>query len=96
MIKDLYFIDLAKSSQVLLTLLLHLPVDDSHFGCQFFLKNPPKKSLFKLAYNSDTKKNPYLKQTRENLFTLHVWEEIATGRKKIGQALRAKTRQENG
>jgi hypothetical protein len=29
MIKDLYFIDLAKSSQVLLTLLL----DDSHFGC---------------------------------------------------------------
>jgi hypothetical protein len=37
MIKDLYFIDLAKSSQVLLTLLLHLPMDDSHFGC------PPKK-----------------------------------------------------
>jgi hypothetical protein len=47
--KDLYFIDLAKSSQVSLTLLL----DDSHFGCPK-KNNPQKQSLFKLAYNSDT------------------------------------------
>jgi hypothetical protein len=34
MIKDLYFIDLAKSSQGRLPLFLHLPMDESHFGCQ--------------------------------------------------------------
>jgi hypothetical protein len=50
MIKDLYFIDLAKSSQVLLTLLL----DDSHFGCQKKEDNPQKNSLFKLAYYIQT------------------------------------------
>jgi hypothetical protein len=49
MIKDLYFIDLAKSSQVLLTLLL----DDSHFGCPK-KTNPQKRSMLKLAYHSDT------------------------------------------
>jgi hypothetical protein len=48
MIQDLYFIDLAKSSQVLLTLLLHLPMDDSHFGCPKNKKNPQNKSLFNL------------------------------------------------
>jgi hypothetical protein len=42
MIKDLYSIDLAKSSQALLTLLLHLLMDDSHFGCQKKKKSSKK------------------------------------------------------
>jgi hypothetical protein len=43
MIKDLYFIDLAKSSQVLL--LLTLLLDDSHFGSQKKLKKSFNKII---------------------------------------------------
>jgi hypothetical protein len=67
MIKDFYFLfglypNLAKSYQKLSSLLLHLPMDDSHFGYKqnFFKKKHQSVELGRLPDNSTAKRVIYL------------------------------------